>query len=71
MSEKRQIAAMILLALAFGLWLGAVGNAEFSGGYSVSDFIRIGVGFVFAIAAFPVSGDFKRDDKESEDFEDD
>ncbi len=71
MSEKRQIAAMILLVLAFGLWLGAVGDAEFNGSYSVGDFVRIGVGFVFAIAAFPVSGDLKHDDEESEDFEDD
>ncbi len=71
MSEKRQLAAVVLLVLVLGFWFGAVGNADFYSSYSTGDFIRIGVGFVFAIATFPVSGDLKRDDEESEDFEDD
>lgn len=70
MSEKRQLAAAILFVLAFAFWLGAVGNADFNGSFSIGDYIRIGVGFVCVIAAFPVSGGFNRND-ESEDFEDD
>lgn len=71
MSEKRQLAAAILFVLAFAFWLGAVGNADFHDSFSTGDYIRIAVGFVCAIAAFPVSGDLRQRNEESEDFEDD
>lgn len=71
MNEKRQLAAAILFVLAFAFWLGAVGNADFNGSFLVGDYIRLGVGLICAIAAFPVSGDLRQGNEESEDFEDD
>ncbi len=59
--------ALAMAAAAFMLWLGAVGNADFNGDYSLGDYIEIGVGLLLVAIAFPLGGgdltDFKGDDK--------
>ncbi len=48
--------ALAMVAAAFMLWLGAAGNADFNGDYSLGDYIRIGVGLLLATIAFPLGG---------------
>lgn len=59
--------AIALVATAFLLWLGAVGNADFYGDYSTGDCIRIGVGLLLVAIAFPLGGgeltDYNEEDK--------
>lgn len=58
--------AIAMIATAFLLWFGAVGNADFYGEYSLGDYIEIGVGLILVAIAFPLGGgeltDFKGDD---------
>ncbi len=58
--------ALAMVVAAFMLWLGAVGNADFNGDYSLGDYIRIGVGLLLVAIAFPLGGgeltDYKEDD---------
>jgi len=58
--------SLAMIATAFMLWLGAAGNADFNGDYSMGDYIRIGVGLLLAAVAFPLGGgeltDYKEDD---------
>ncbi len=48
--------ALAMVAAAFMLWLGAVGNADFNGDYSLGDYIEIGVGLLLVAIAFPLGG---------------
>ncbi len=65
MKAKTKI-ALAMIAAAFILWLGAVGNADFNGDYSLGDYIEIGVGLLLVAIAFPLGGgeltDYKEDD---------
>ncbi len=45
-----------MIAAAFMLWLGAAGNADFNGDYSLGDYIRISVGLILSAVAFPLGG---------------
>lgn len=54
--KTRAKIALAMMATAFLLWLGTVGNADFNGGYTTGDYIRIGVGLLLAAIAFPIGG---------------
>ncbi len=62
--------ALAMVAAAFMLWLGAVGNADFNGEYSLGDYIEIGVGLLLVAIAFPLGGgeltDFMGDDNDGQ-----
>lgn len=66
--NKRYFAAGIMLISAFTLWFLSIIRADEVGYYQLSDVALISVGLLLCIAAFPVSGDLK---KESDDEEDD
>ena len=57
-----KIIAGIALVVGFILMAGAVGNADFYGGFQTADYVRIAVGFVLFVGACPV---IKRGEKEN------
>lgn len=66
--KTRVKVALAMVATAFLLWLGAVGNADYYGDYSTGDYIMIGAGLLLVAIAFPLGGgeltDYKGDDNE-------
>ena len=54
MYKVTKISAGIALVVGFVLMAGAVGNADFYGGFQTADFVRIAVGFALFIGACPV-----------------
>ncbi len=64
--RKLEIAAVILAAVGALFLLGAVGNADFYGGFSTGDYIRIAVGLVLQV---PLVGEGIKQYKEKEDTE--
>ena len=54
MYKVTKIIAGIALVVGFLLMAGAVGNADFYGGFQAADYIRIGVGLVLFVGACPV-----------------
>lgn len=63
MENKRYIAAAILGIIGFMLMLGAVGSMEFGEISEREALIRAGIGMAFLLAAVPVSGDYKKENR--------
>lgn len=61
--NKRYLLAAVLVTIGFLVLIGAVGSLEYGSIGLDEMFVRAGVGFALIVAAFPVSGDLKRGDK--------
>ncbi len=60
----REKIAAVMSILGFLIALGAAGQAELSAIWVDEYYIRSGIGLLLMFAAFPVSGDMKRDDND-------